>query len=86
MLTKPEILLIWKMTHAKISIRVFGIYTAMGDVRQVSTTQRDFHESLASIGSVMGASLVGIDKSNQKEELCWDVKKLLTAIQNGILS
>ncbi len=44
----------------------FGIYTAMGDLRQ-GPEHNDgiFHESLASIGSVFGASLVGIDKSDQ---------------------
>lgn len=44
----------------------FGIYTAMGDVRQGPEHYDGiFHESLASIGSVFGASLVGIDKSDQ---------------------
>src|SRR5690606_2259190 len=44
-----------------------GIYTAMGDVRQGREHYDGiFHESLASIGSVLGASLVGIDKSDQK--------------------
>jgi hypothetical protein len=42
------------MIHAKISIRKLGIYTAMGDVRQgVEHHKGIFHESLASIGSVM---------------------------------
>tara|TARA_R110000868_G_scaffold121097_2_gene321336 strand:- start:1945 stop:3675 length:1731 start_codon:yes stop_codon:yes gene_type:complete len=60
--------LIWKDDSRKnFNQETFGIYTAMGDVRQgVEHHKGIFHESLASIGSVMGASLVGIDKSNQK--------------------
>ena len=41
----------------------------MGDVRQGTENYEGiFHESLASIGSVLGASMVGIDKSNQNKE------------------
>ena len=60
--------LIWKDDSRKnFDQETFGIYTAMGDVRQgVEHYKGIFHESLASIGSVMGASLVGINKSNQK--------------------
>ena len=60
--------LIWKDDSRKnFDQETFGIYTAMGDLRQgVEHYKGIFHESLASIGSVMGASLVGIDKSNQK--------------------
>lgn len=44
----------------------FGIYTAMGDLRQGAEHNNGiFHESLATIGSVFGATLVGVDKSNQ---------------------
>lgn len=47
----------------------FGIYTAMGDVRQGPENNNGiFHESLATVGSVLGASLVGIDKSNQHDK------------------
>lgn len=47
----------------------FGIYTAMGDARQgIENHKGIFHESLATIGSVLGASVVGIDKSNQQGE------------------
>lgn len=60
--------LIWKDDSRKnFDQETFGIYTAMGDVRQgVEHHKGIFHESLASIGSVMGASLVGIDKSKQE--------------------
>ena len=43
-----------------------GMYTAVGDVRQGLQNHKGmFHEAMANIGAVLGASLVGIDKSNQ---------------------
>lgn len=43
-----------------------GMYTAVGDVRQgLQNNKGMFHEALANMGAVLGASLVGIDKSNQ---------------------
>ena len=46
---------------------VVGLYTAMGDVRQGPAHNKGmFHESLATMGAVLGASLVGIDKSSQQ--------------------
>jgi hypothetical protein len=44
----------------------FGLYTAIGDVRQgLESHNGMFHESLNSLGSILGATLVGIDKSDQ---------------------
>ncbi|WP_445955536.1 hypothetical protein [Yeosuana sp.] len=62
--------LIWKDNSRKnFDQETFGIYTAMGDVRQGKEHYEGiFHESLASIGSVLGSSLVGIDKSNHNGE------------------
>ena len=62
--------LIWEDNSRKnFDQKTFGIYTAMGDLRQGTAHNNGiFHESLASIGSVFGASLVGIDKSNQNGE------------------
>tara|TARA_R110002033_G_scaffold31204_1_gene68286 strand:+ start:2290 stop:4032 length:1743 start_codon:yes stop_codon:yes gene_type:complete len=62
--------LIWKDNSRKnFDQETFGIYTAMGDVRQGKEHYDGiFHESLASIGSVLGSSLVGIDKSNHNGE------------------
>ncbi len=62
--------LIWKDNSQKnFSQETYGIYTAMGDVRQGTENYNGiFHESLASIGSVLGASMMGIDKSNQNGE------------------
>ncbi|MGN6247400.1 MAG: hypothetical protein ACTHNG_03530 [Ginsengibacter sp.] len=45
---------------------VVGVYTAIGDVRQGPQNNNGiFHEALASMGSVLSATLVGIDKSNE---------------------
>lgn len=43
---------------------VVGMYTAIGDVRQGENNKGMFHEALASMGATLGASLVGIDKTN----------------------
>ncbi len=43
----------------------FGIFTAMGDVRQGADVNPEAHEGLAVLGSLLGATLVGIDKSDQ---------------------
>jgi hypothetical protein len=43
----------------------FGMFTVIGDVRQGSNGSPEFHEALCSMGSIMGAGLVGIDKTNQ---------------------
>lgn len=43
----------------------FGMYTVIGDVRQGPKGSTEFHEALCSMGSIMGAGLVGIDKTNQ---------------------
>lgn len=45
---------------------VLGMYTAIGDVRQGTNNKGMFHEALANMGSVLGATLVGIDKSDQQ--------------------
>jgi len=59
--------LIWNDNSRKnFNQETFGIYTAMGDLRQGSEHNKGvFHESLATMGSVFGASLIGINKSNQ---------------------
>lgn len=45
---------------------VMGMYTAIGDVRQGKHNNKGmFHEALANMGAVLGATLVGIDKSQQ---------------------
>lgn len=43
----------------------YGIFTAMGDIRQGADTNAEAHEGLAVLGSLLGATLVGIDKSDQ---------------------
>jgi hypothetical protein len=45
---------------------VIGLYTAIGDVRQGPAHNKGiFHEALATMGGVLGATLVGIDKSHE---------------------
>ncbi len=43
----------------------FGMNTVIGDVRQGSSGSTEFHEAICSMGSLLGAGLVGIDKTNQ---------------------
>lgn len=44
----------------------FGIYTALGDIRMgAKVNNGENHEALGGLGAVLGATLVGIDKSNQ---------------------
>lgn len=46
---------------------VVGLFTTIGDVRQgPHIHQGSFHESLGTMGAVLGATLVGIDKSKQE--------------------
>ncbi|MCZ4225236.1 hypothetical protein [Pedobacter rhodius] len=59
--------MIWMdSTNKNFDQPVMGIYTAVGDVRQGKQHNKGmFHEALANMGSVLGASLIGIDKSKQ---------------------
>ncbi|MDD4923102.1 MAG: hypothetical protein PHS30_11605, partial [Bacteroidales bacterium] len=44
----------------------FGLYTAINDIRQGPTHNNgEFHESLNSLSAILGAGLVGIDKTSQ---------------------
>lgn len=44
----------------------FGLYTAVKDIRQGKDANNgEFHESLNSLAALLGAGLVGIDKTNQ---------------------
>lgn len=45
---------------------VTGLYTAIGDVRQGTHNNGIFHEALATMGATLGATLVGIDKTNSQ--------------------
>lgn len=42
-----------------------GMFTTIGDVRQGPKGNKEFHEALCAMGAVLGAGLVGIDKTNQ---------------------
>lgn len=60
--------LIWEDdTRKNFDQKTFGLYTAMGDIRQGPEHHNGiFHESLATVGSVLGATLMGHNKSNQQ--------------------
>ena len=60
--------LVWKDSSKKnFPQTVVGLYTAVGDVRQGPANNKGmFHEALATMGAVMSATLVGIDKSDQQ--------------------
>ncbi|MCM4167413.1 hypothetical protein DHD08_06910 [Arenibacter sp. H213] len=62
--------LVWEDDSRKnYDQKTFGMYTAMGDIRQGKNHYKGiFHESLSTMGTVLGASLVGIDKSEQGGE------------------
>jgi hypothetical protein len=60
--------LVWIDSSQKnFAQNVVGIYTAIGDVRQGPDHNKGmFHEALATMGATLGATLVGIDKSNSQ--------------------
>jgi hypothetical protein len=43
----------------------FGMFTVIGDVRQGPRGNSEFHEALNAMGAILGAGLVGIDKTKQ---------------------
>lgn len=59
--------LIWLDSSQKnLPQTTFGLYTAINDVRQgPNNNNGEFHESLNSFAAILGAGLVGIDKTNQ---------------------
>lgn len=57
--------LIWTDTkHPNIDFEGFGLYTTVGDSRQ-GPSRPGAHEAINTMAAVLGAGLVGIDKSNQ---------------------
>ncbi len=59
--------LIWiDSAQRNIDQNTFGLYTVIGDIRQgPDKNNGEFHEALASLGALMSAGLVGMDKTNQ---------------------
>lgn len=51
--------------HRNFPQNTFGLYTVIGDVRQGPKGSTEFHEALTSMGSVLGAGLIGVDKTHQ---------------------
>ena len=45
--------------------QTFGLFTVIGDIRQGPGKNTEFHEALCALGSLLGAGLAGIDKTNQ---------------------
>lgn len=59
--------LIW-LDNARRNVdqETFGLYTAVKDIRQGKDVNNgEFHESLNSLAAILGAGLVGIDKTDQ---------------------
>lgn len=53
-------------SNRNIDQTTFGLYTVIGDVRQgPGVNNGEFHEAINSMGALLGAGLVGIDKTNQ---------------------
>jgi hypothetical protein len=60
----------WPLTwvdtnHNNFPQDIIGIYTTIGDIRQGQHNGAAFHEALTSMGGILSATLVGIDKSKQ---------------------
>lgn len=59
----------WDKTGRNFPETTFGIYTALGDVRMgAAVNNGENHEALGALGAVLGATLVGIDKSRQDKQ------------------
>ena len=52
-------------TQRNVPQNTFGIYTVIGDSRQGPGGNKEFHEALCSMGALLSAGLVGIDKTDQ---------------------
>jgi hypothetical protein len=66
--TKGQFLpLIWTDDkHRNFDETTYGLYTAIGDVREgPALNNGENHEAIGALGSILGATLVGIDKSKQ---------------------
>lgn len=91
--------LVWiDSSHKNFDQNVVGLYTAIGDVRQGKNNHGMFHEALATMGATLGATLVGIDKSNEggrnyvamlknyfNRETGWDIMMNNTAPEVALL-
>jgi hypothetical protein len=52
-------------TQRNFPQNTFGMFTVIGDIRQGPNGSKEFHEALCSMGSLLSAGLVGIDKTSQ---------------------
>lgn len=56
----------WDKAGRNFPDTTFGLYTALADIRMgAAVNNGENHEALGALGAVLGASLVGIDKSKQ---------------------
>ncbi len=65
--TLPAGPMIWLDNNKRnLPQQTFGLFTAVHDVRQgADVNNGEFHESLNSLAAILGAGLIGIDKTNQ---------------------
>ncbi|CAN5355641.1 hypothetical protein BH23BAC2_BH23BAC2_04470 [soil metagenome] len=57
---------IWQdSSNRNLPQATFGMFTVIGDVRQGAEGHQEFHEAVNSMGAILGAGLVNIDKTNQ---------------------
>lgn len=63
----PFLPLIWMDTMKRnFPENTYGLYTAIGDVREgANVNDGENHEAIGALGSIIGGTLVGIDKSKQ---------------------
>ena len=74
----------WDNAGRNFPEKTFGFYTAMGDVRfGPNVNKGENHEALAGLGAVLGATMVGIDKSNQNGENFVSMMKIYFNKDNG---
>ena len=56
----------WDKAGRNFPDSTFGLYTALGDIRMgPNQNNGENHEALGALGAVLGATLVGVDKSRQ---------------------
>lgn len=69
--------------RANFDEKTLGMFTTIGDVRQGPLrVGGSFHESLATMGGVLGATLVGIDKSAQEHDFVSMLKNYFNRTTN----
>ena len=73
----------WDDTQVNYPIRSFGLPAYVGSIRNIE--KGNYYESLPTIGAVLGASLVGIDKSNYEGHDYVTMLRQLHVKSNGLV-